>query len=187
VAGHARSRADAPTSEVAVGRLHEATGRPVLTAAAAGQFAHEGLIGETGERHGVFTWAVLDALRKGDSNGNSLIELSELVGHVQSVVPKVAAGLVRAAAREPVLGKQTASGRAAKVSPLHSGSSSQRERGCESQERVKFARGAAASPRRNYIHKQRVEERSWHGSGLHQLCSVNSSVHDRGKGARGRR
>jgi hypothetical protein len=94
-------------------------------------------------------------------------------------VPKVAAGLVRAAAREPVLGKQTASGRAAKVSPLHSGSSSQRERGCESQERVKL--------RRNYIHKQRVEERSWHGSGLHQLCSVNSSVHDRGKGARGRR
>ena len=80
----------------------------MLTAAAAGQFAHEGLIGETGERHGVFTWAVLDALRNGDSNGNGLIELSELVRHVQGVVPKVAAGMVRAAILEPVPGRQAA-------------------------------------------------------------------------------
>jgi WD40 repeat protein len=111
VAGHARSRADAPASEAAVGRLHEATGRPVLTAAAAGQFAHEGLIGETGERHGVFTWALLDALRKGDANGNGTIELSELVRHVQSMVPKIAAelgGAGRAATSEPVFGNQTA-------------------------------------------------------------------------------
>jgi hypothetical protein len=93
---------------VAVGRLHEATGRPVLTAAAAGQYAHEGLIGDTGERHGVFTWAVLDALRKGDSNGNGFIELSELVRHVQSVAPAVAKGLVRAGTPEPVLGQQAA-------------------------------------------------------------------------------
>jgi WD40 repeat protein len=111
VAGHARSRADGPASDAAVGRLHEATGRPVLTAAAAGQFAHEGLIGVTGERHGVFTWALLDALRKGDSNGNGLIELSELVRHVQSVVPKIAAdlgGAGRAATSEPAFGKQAA-------------------------------------------------------------------------------
>ena len=108
VAGHARSRIDAPASEAAVGRLHEATGRPVLAAAAAGQFAHEGLIGKTGERHGVFTWAVLDAMRNGDANGNNLIELSELVGHVQRVVPKIAAGVVRAATPEPVWGKQAA-------------------------------------------------------------------------------
>ncbi len=80
----------------------------MLTAAAAGQFAHEGLIGASGERHGVFTWAVLDALRKGDGNGNGLIELSELVRHVQSAVPQVAAGLVRAATSEPVYGKQAA-------------------------------------------------------------------------------
>ena len=111
VAGHARSRADAPASEAAVGRLHEATGRPVLTAAAAGQFAHEGLIGEAGERHGVFTWALLDALRQGDVNGNGTIELSELVRHVQSMVPKIAAdlgGAGRAASSEPVFGKQSA-------------------------------------------------------------------------------
>ena len=77
----------------------------MLTAAAAGQFAHEGLISSSGARHGVFTWAVLDALRNGDTNGNGLIELSELVRHVQSVVPKVAAGVVpgrnsRAGARQ---------------------------------------------------------------------------------------
>jgi WD40 repeat protein len=91
IAGHLRSRPDAPTSEAGVGRLHEATGRPVLTAAAKGQFAYEGLIAASGERHGVFTWAVLDALRKGDSNGNGTIELSELVAHVQSAVPAAAA------------------------------------------------------------------------------------------------
>jgi uncharacterized caspase-like protein len=108
IAGFARSRTDAPASEATVGRLHEATGRPVLTAAAAGQFAHEGLVGASGERHGVFTWAVLDALRKGDSNGNGLIELSELLRHVQGVVPKIAAGMVRAGTSEPVLGKQSA-------------------------------------------------------------------------------
>jgi WD40 repeat protein len=111
IAGHARPRVSGPASEAAVGRLHEATGRPVLTAAAAGQFAHEGLIGAAGQRHGVFTWAVLDALHKGDTNGNGLIELSELVAHVQSVVPKVAAemrGIARAATAEPVSDRQTA-------------------------------------------------------------------------------
>jgi WD40 repeat protein len=92
VAGHRRSRIDAPASEVAVGRLHEATGRPVLTAAAAGKDAIEGIVDATGERHGIFTWAVIEALRKGDTNGNGLIELSELVSHVQSAVPRIAAG-----------------------------------------------------------------------------------------------
>jgi uncharacterized caspase-like protein len=92
VAGHGRSRINAPASEAAVGRLHEATGRPVLTAAAVGQSALEGIIGD-GEKRGVFTWAVLDALRKGDRNGDGLIELSELAAHVQNVVPKVVADI----------------------------------------------------------------------------------------------
>src|SRR5262249_43934338 len=70
IAGHPRSRTDVPASEASVGRLHEATGRPVLTAAALGQFAHEGLIARSGDRHGLFTWALLDALRNGDINGN---------------------------------------------------------------------------------------------------------------------
>jgi WD40 repeat protein/uncharacterized caspase-like protein len=94
VAGHRRSRIDdGPTSEAAVGRLHEATGRPVLTGAAAGKWALEGAIDDKGERHGVFTLALLKALREGDTNGNGLIELSELVAYVQTTVPNIAAGV----------------------------------------------------------------------------------------------
>jgi hypothetical protein len=54
---------------------------------------------------------VLDPLRKGDANGNGIIELSELVRHVQSMVPKIAAdlgGAGRAATSEPEFGKQAA-------------------------------------------------------------------------------
>jgi WD40 repeat protein len=83
---YAHSRTDAPASEAAVGRLHEATGRPVLTAAAAGKPAFEGYRG-----HGVFTWALMDAFINGDTNGDGLIELSELVTHVQNTVPKISA------------------------------------------------------------------------------------------------
>src|SRR5262249_43504843 len=86
VSGYTRSRTDAPASEAAIGRLHEATGRPVLTAAAAGKAAFEGY-----KSHGVFTFALMDALHQGDSNGNGLIELSELVMHVQGLVPKLSA------------------------------------------------------------------------------------------------
>jgi hypothetical protein len=58
-------------------------------------------------------WAVLNALRDGDTNGNGLAELSEIVAHVQSVVPEIAAGLDDNG--EP--GKQTALGsRAAALS-----------------------------------------------------------------------
>jgi WD40 repeat protein/uncharacterized caspase-like protein len=86
--GYAHSRIDAPASEAAVGRLHEATGRPVLTAAAAGKPAFEGYHG-----HGVFTWALIDALFHGDINGDGFIELSELATHVQNTVPKITAEL----------------------------------------------------------------------------------------------
>jgi hypothetical protein len=88
VRGYAKSRTEAPASEAAIGRLHEATGRPVLTAAASGKPAYEGYKG-----HGVFTFALLDGLHRGDSNGNGLIELSELVTHVQNQVPKFSAEL----------------------------------------------------------------------------------------------
>jgi hypothetical protein len=69
-----------------VGRLHEATGRPVLTAAAAGKPAFEGYRG-----HGVFTSALIDALFHGDTNGDGLIELSDLAVHVKNTVPKISA------------------------------------------------------------------------------------------------
>jgi WD40 repeat protein len=88
VEGYLRARVEASASEAAIGRLHEATGRPVLTAAATGKPALEGY-----NEHGVFTWALLDALRHGDANGNGTIELSELVAHVQDLVPKISAEL----------------------------------------------------------------------------------------------
>lgn len=91
VGGHTKSRINAPASEAAVGRLHEATGRPVLTAAATGKAALEGYPDNNG--HGIFTWALLDALKNGDTNGNGVIELSELVAHVQAEVPRRAAEL----------------------------------------------------------------------------------------------
>ena len=86
--GYTRSRLESSASEAAIGRLHEATGRPVLTAAAEGQAALE--ITKLG--HGVFTSAVIDALRHGDANRNGLIEISELAAHVEDLVPKLAAG-----------------------------------------------------------------------------------------------
>ena len=106
--GYLHSRTDGPASEAAVGRLHEATGRPVLTAAAAGKPAFEGY-----EGHGVFTWALIDALRNGDRNGNGEIEVSELVAHVQDQVPRIAAklngsGRAAVAARGSTEDRQTA-------------------------------------------------------------------------------
>ncbi len=88
VGGYTKSRADAPASEAAIGRLHEATGRPVLTAAAMGKPAFEGYKG-----HGVFTYALMEALHKGDSNNNGKIELTELVAHVEKRVPELVAEL----------------------------------------------------------------------------------------------
>jgi hypothetical protein len=104
IAGYQRSRTDLPASEAAVGRLHEATGRPVLTAAAAGQDALEGGVGS----HGVFTLALLEALRNGDTDGSGTIDLSEIARYVQSAVPKIAADLPPPKDAGPNWGKQTA-------------------------------------------------------------------------------
>ena len=94
VDGHTKSRTEAPASEAAVGRLHEATGPPVLTAAATGKPAFEGYKG-----HGVFTYALMEALHKGDTNNNGKIELTELVAHVEKRVPELVAELGRARRR----------------------------------------------------------------------------------------
>ena len=77
------------TSDTSIGRLHEAIGRPVLTATAIDQVAVEGYKG-----HGVFTYAILDALRNGDANGNGLIEVSELANHVQQLSPILSSELL---------------------------------------------------------------------------------------------
>ncbi len=58
--------------------------RPVLTAAASGKPALEGYKG-----HGVFTYALMEALHKGDSNNNSAIELTELVAHAEKRTPEL--------------------------------------------------------------------------------------------------
>ncbi len=86
IGGYSQSRVDQPAAEAAIGRLHEATGRPVLTAAATGRAAIEGYKG-----HGVFTYALIDALKNADSSGDGLIDLKELAAHVQTMVPRISA------------------------------------------------------------------------------------------------
>ena len=76
---------DGPAVDAGVGRLHEATGRPVLTAAAKGQEALE----FKGIKHGIFTSALIHALHHSDTNQEGLIMLSSLVAHVQDLVPKL--------------------------------------------------------------------------------------------------
>ena len=70
--------------KAALGRLIQATGRATLTASTATQEAYEGHGG-----HGVFTFALLDALGRGDSSGNGLVELAELIQHVDGLVPAI--------------------------------------------------------------------------------------------------
>lgn len=70
--------------KAALGRLIQATGRTILTASTATQDAYEGYGG-----HGVFTFAILDALARGDTNSNGLIELAKLIQHVDGVVPAI--------------------------------------------------------------------------------------------------
>jgi WD40 repeat protein len=82
--GFVRSRFEGPASEAGVGRLHEATGRPVLTAAAQGKSAYERY-----KNHGVFTYALMEALHKGDTNNNGKIELTELAAYVELRVPEL--------------------------------------------------------------------------------------------------
>ena len=86
--GYTKSRTEGPVSEAAAGRLHEATGRPVLTAASPGQSAYENYKG-----HGVFTYALMEALHLGDTNGNGRIEVTELAAHVEKRVPELFAEL----------------------------------------------------------------------------------------------
>ena len=70
--------------KAALGRLIQATGRATLTASTATQEAYEGYGG-----HGVFTFAILDALARGDTSNNGLIELAELIQHVDGLVPAI--------------------------------------------------------------------------------------------------
>ncbi len=64
----------------------------MLTAAAEGEHAHEITVIKTGLGYGVFTAALIDALHHGDTNGDGLIEVSELAAHVEDLVPKIMSG-----------------------------------------------------------------------------------------------
>src|SRR5262249_44267603 len=68
----------------AVGRLVEATGRTTLIAAGEKQAALEGYGG-----HGVFTFALLDALARGDRDGDGFISVNELTGYVPGLVEDI--------------------------------------------------------------------------------------------------
>ena len=70
--------------KAALGRLIQATGRATLTASTATQEAFEGHGG-----HGVFTFSLLDALGRADTNNNGLVELAELIQHVDGLVPAI--------------------------------------------------------------------------------------------------
>jgi len=85
MSGYLRSRFDGPASTAGVGRLHEATGRPVLTAAAQGQSALE----FQDIKHGIFTAALIDGLHNAQADQEGIITLSSLVTHVQELVPKL--------------------------------------------------------------------------------------------------
>ena len=86
--GYSRSRVDRSASEAALGRLHEATGRPVLTAAAEGQDANE----LTKLGHGIFTYALLDALHHARTDEGGNIRVSDLAAYVEDRVPQLVAG-----------------------------------------------------------------------------------------------
>ncbi len=84
IALNTRSLGAEEAQVAAVGRLIQATGRTTLTAAMDDQSALEGYRG-----HGVFTFALLDGLAHGDRNGNGLVEVTELLGHVDELVPEI--------------------------------------------------------------------------------------------------
>jgi uncharacterized caspase-like protein/WD40 repeat protein len=67
--------------QAASGRLAQATGRTILTASSSEQLALEGVGG-----HGLFTYQLLDALGRADSDGNGMLELTELAAFVYSQV-----------------------------------------------------------------------------------------------------
>jgi uncharacterized caspase-like protein len=65
-------------------RLAQATGRSIITASSGSQQAIEGYNG-----HGLFTYEVLDAFNRADSNGSGTIELTELAAFVYAQVSRL--------------------------------------------------------------------------------------------------
>ena len=70
--------------KTAIDRLMRATGRAVLAATSDTNMALEGY-----QQHGVFTFALLEGMKKADNNNNQQIEIDELAGFVFELVPKI--------------------------------------------------------------------------------------------------
>jgi WD40 repeat protein len=81
-----RSVDAAMAQSAAVARLTRAIGRTILSASTDDAPALEGYQG-----HGVMTWAMLDALGQGDTNGNATIEVTELASYLDLKVPEISA------------------------------------------------------------------------------------------------
>ena len=77
--------------DAANGRLAQATGRTILTAASDDQEASEGYRG-----HGLFTYNVLEALERGDSDRNGKIDVTELAAYVYAEVSALSEQVFRA-------------------------------------------------------------------------------------------
>ncbi len=70
--------------QTAIDHLMNATGSAVLMASADDKMAFEGY-----QNHGVFTYALLEGLRKADSNNNRVVEIDELAMYVNNLVPTI--------------------------------------------------------------------------------------------------
>jgi Caspase domain len=68
----------------AVSKLMRLSNRAVIVATSAGNIALEGH-----EGHGVFTLALLDALRRADYDDNGFVDVSDIATHVRRLVPKI--------------------------------------------------------------------------------------------------
>jgi WD40 repeat protein/uncharacterized caspase-like protein len=71
-------------------RIAQATGRNILTASAGDKEALEGFRG-----HGLFTYSVLEALERGDSNGDGKIDVAELAAYVHAKVTALSDGVFK--------------------------------------------------------------------------------------------
>ncbi len=74
-------------SKASIDRLARLSGRATLAATASSQMALEGYQG-----HGVFTFALLEALTKADRNGDGIIDVSEIADFVEELVPTITKG-----------------------------------------------------------------------------------------------
>ena len=68
----------------ALEKMTRAMGRTVLSASTEDAPALEGYKG-----HGVFTYVLLDGLGVADTNGNGVIEVTELAAHIDQKVPEL--------------------------------------------------------------------------------------------------